>query len=226
MEKKSSSKGRAPEVRRYTVPTFDEEASAAPEPPAPSAPEPPLVSEEERQARSAARIAARESEGYERGYAAGLEQGRAQGSRELEETALRLEGLLRSLEGFREKRVGELLPDLVDLSVEIARKIIHKEVELDREVIVAVAQDALQKVGEKEESVVVKVNPLDYEIMLSRIDFLKSQSGLKEIAVEPYAAIAPGGCYIETRTGEVDARIEEQLKEVQDAVNAATDTEV
>jgi flagellar assembly protein FliH len=173
-----------------------------------------------------ARIKASESEGYEKGYAAGYDKGIKDGEKETALKIKRLEGIIRELEGFKRRRINELMPLIIDLSLEIAKKVVHKEIELDRNIVMYVAQDAVKKIEEGEENVVIKVNPLDYEVIIANINLLKEQSGLKDISVEPQSTISPGGCYIETRTGEIDARIEEQIKEVQDVIGTATDREV
>ena len=180
------------------------------------------LSEEELQAR----IKTLEDDARERGYtdgnAQGLAKGLAEGKDEVSASLKSLGEIMVALDKFRDNKLTELLPNIIELSLEIAKKIVHKEIELDRNLIVSVARDAIQKVGEKEEYVVIKVNQLDYEVMISYIDLLKEQSGLKNISVEPSAAISPGGCYIETPTGEVDARLEEQMKEVEDVISTAT----
>ncbi len=160
--------------------------------------------------------------GYSEGHTQGLAKGLAEGKDEVNASLKRLGEIVVSLDKFKENKLTELFPDIIGLSLEIARKIVHKEIDLDRNLIVSVARDAIQKVGEKEENVVIKVNQLDYEVMISYVDLLKEQSGLKNISVEPSSAISPGGCYIETPTGEVDARLEEQIKEVDDAISTAT----
>jgi type III secretion protein L len=104
--------------------------------------------------------------------------------------------------------------------------VIHKEIELDKNIVMYVVNDAIKKVREHEEKITIKVNPLDYEIMVSNIDVLKEQTGLKGISVEPASSISPGGCYIETHAGEIDARIEEQIKEVENAISTATNREM
>ncbi len=161
--------------------------------------------------------------GYAEGHAQGLAKGLAEGKDEVSAALKRLGEIIVSLDQFRENKLTELSPDIIELSLEIAKKIVHKEIDLDRNLIVSVARDSIQKVGEKEENVVIRVNQLDYEVMISYIDLLKEQSGLRNISVEPSAAISPGGCYIETPTGEVDARLEEQMKEVEDVISTATD---
>jgi len=160
--------------------------------------------------------------GYAEGQAQGFSKGLAEGKDEASASLRRLGEIIVSLDQFRENKLTELFPEIIELSLEIAKKIVHKEIDLDRDLIVSVARDAIRKVGEKEENVVIKVNQLDYEVMISYIDLLKEQSGLKNISVEPSAAISPGGCYIETPTGEVDAGLEEQMKEVENVIRTAT----
>lgn len=173
-----------------------------------------------------ARIKALESEGYEKGYAAGYDKGVKDGEKETALKLKRLEGIIKELDGYKGKKANELLPQIIDLSLEIAKRIIHKEVELDKNIVMYIAQDAIKKVEESEESIVIKVNPLDYEVIVANINLLKEQSGLKNISVEPQSTISPGGCYIEMQTGEIDSRIEEQMKEIHDVINTATDREV
>ncbi len=167
-----------------------------------------------------------EKEGYEKGYAEGYDKGVKDGEKETAAKLKRLEGIIKEIEGYKEKKVNELLPQFTDLSMEIAKKIVHKEIELDKDVIMHIARDAVKRIEESVEEVVIKVSHMDYEVMIAHLNELKEQSGLKNIIIEPQQAISPGGCYIETRTGEIDARIEEQTKEISDAVGTATNREV
>jgi flagellar biosynthesis/type III secretory pathway protein FliH len=71
---------------------------------------------------------------------------------------------------------------------------------------------------------IIRVNPADYDTMISNIDVLREETRLKDVTVEPSASVSPGGCTIETPSGEVDARIEEQIKEIGDAITTALDS--
>lgn len=215
MEKKSSLNNGHDSVKPYKPVQFEEDS-----------PIKSLLKKHETKEDIQARVKASESEGYEKGYAAGYDKGIKDGEKETALKIKRLEGIIRELEGFKGRRINELLPQIIDLSLEIAKKVIHKEIELDRNIVMYVAQDAVKKIEEGDENVVIKVNPLDYEVIIANINLLKEDAGLKNISVEPQSTISPGGCYIETRTGEIDARIEEQIKEVQDVINTATDREV
>lgn len=165
-----------------------------------------------------------EKTGYEKGHAAGYEKGLKDGENEVRARLARFGNIMLELETYREKKIDELMPQIIELSLEIAKKIIHREIDIDRNIIMHVAQDAIKKVGEKEGNIIIKVNPLDYEVMIANLDLLKEEAGVKSVIVEPLASIAPGGCYIETQTSEIDANIEEQIKEVTNAISTAVDS--
>lgn len=167
------------------------------------------------------RLKRRETEASERGYQAGLEKGAAEANARVNSVIDRLTSVIRNLENHASRQAEELAPLLVGLSVEIAEKVIHKSLELDREVVLAIAHDALQKVAETQDQVVIRVNPADYDLMRDRLTTLRESSGLKGITIEPDGSISTGGCYVETPSGAIDARIEEQLREAEDAVRTA-----
>jgi flagellar assembly protein FliH len=163
------------------------------------------------------KLARAEAEAYEKGMA----QGMASGQKMISEIAGRLESVIRSLEGFRDKKTAELLPEIIDLSLEIAKKIIQCNIEKDRGIIVSSVRTALAKLGGREDKIFIRVNPADYDIMLSNLDVLKEEFRLRDVTIEPVESVTAGGCFIETPSGDVDARIEEQLKEIRDAIATA-----
>ncbi len=156
---------------------------------------------------------------YEEGFSRGLEEGREK----IRSTVARIEAILDELESIKEKKVQELLPEIVDLSLEIARKIIRKELSVQRDVVLGVVRDALKKVGEGEEKITIKVNPEDYEVLVANFEEVRNNGRVRKVEIEPAPDISPGGCYIETERGDVDARIEEQLREIEDALRKAND---
>lgn len=174
------------------------------------------------------RIKAMEEEaltrGREKGHAAGYEAGLKEGEQETLKKLERLDGILRELENFKKKRMNEVLPALIELSLDVAKKIVHKEIELDRNIILDVARDAVMKAGEGEEQIIVKVNPQDYEVIVGGSATLKEHVGVREVVIESLASVTPGGCLIETRTGEIDATVDGKLKEVVDVIGTATNS--
>jgi flagellar assembly protein FliH len=166
------------------------------------------------------KIAKIEKDAFDKGYADGMKAG----SEAVRNTAQRLDSVITELEHFRDKKTDELMPDIIDLSLEIAKKIIFVNISKDRENIIAIAREALAKLGGTEEKILIRVNPDDYETMLTNLDSLRGETRLMDITIEPAANITPGGCFIETPSGEVDARLEEMIGEIGDAIATASNS--
>lgn len=188
---------------------------------------------QKKQELEAQRIAQLEKEAFQKGYSEGLQKAALEekvmleeGRKRIEETCQRLEDIIKRLDNYRRDAVEELLPEIINLSVEIASKIVRKEVELDRNIVSYIAQETLSKVEDTNETVTIKINPIDYDVIVEHLSVLKESSGLKHIVIEPVASIEPGGCLVETDKGEIDARIEEQIKEMADAVSTATNRDL
>jgi flagellar assembly protein FliH len=165
-------------------------------------------------------------EGFEKGSADGHNQALQEGQAAIDDSLIRLSSIIHEIERFKEKKLNDLLPLFLDLAKDMAAKIIRKEIEIDSNIVLSITKDAIKKIEENEEKVVIKVNPADYDIIIEKLASLKEQSGTKNISIETSPSISPGGCYIETATGEIDATIETQIKEVNNAVSTAADTEV
>ncbi len=177
----------------------------------------------------AERLAKIEREAFDKGYKEGLQKAAIEekalldeGKRKIDDICQRLNLLIERLSRYRQETVEELFPEVLNISVEIASKIIKKEVELDRNVVSYIAQECLSRVEETDANIVIKVNPADYDVIVEHLSMLKDSSNLKNLSVEPVASIEPGGCVVETDKGEIDGRIEEQIAEMADAVSTAT----
>jgi flagellar biosynthesis/type III secretory pathway protein FliH len=174
----------------------------------------------EKEKREKERLARIEKEAFDKGFARGIQEG----SQTIDAVAGRLDSIVTELEDFRRKKIGELIPDMINLSIEIAKKIIYSSIEKDRENVIAVTRDALARLGATDEKILIRVNPEDYDTMLTNLDSLRGETRLMDITIEPSASITPGGCFIESRTGEVDARVEEMIREIGDAISTASNS--
>ncbi|MBF0328304.1 MAG: hypothetical protein HQL10_04040 [Nitrospirae bacterium] len=167
------------------------------------------------------RVKIKEEEAYKAAYEKTLVIAKA----DIDDKLRNLERIIVSLEGFSAKLVDKLMPDIISLSSEIAKKVILKEVALDRTIVMNVAAEAIKKVSEREEQITIKINPIDYELIVANSEFFKDRSGLKDIVIEPAPSVSRGGCYIETQTGEIDARLEEKFKELDNVIDTSTNSQ-
>ncbi len=100
--------------------------------------------------------------------------------------------------------------DLVEFALEIAKKIVGREVTIDREIAVALVKVSLKKLHDRAIAE-VHLNPDDYEYVQANRQKLEFKGALDLIAD---ASISIGGCLIHTETGDIDARIESQFEEI------------
>jgi len=150
---------------------------------------------------------------FDEGYAKGKADGLEEGGRRVEPA---LEGFIesaRELGLFREKLLKNSEKDLVDLIIAAARKIVHKEISTDRDVIAAVIKSALKNLTDRKD-VIIYVNPEDHRFIAeNKKRFFGDVDDLKEISFLEDETIERGGCLIESKYGEVDARIKKQFDE-------------
>lgn len=154
------------------------------------------------------------AEGRAQGYAEGLERGRAEARREAA-GILEAAGNLARCIAQRERAIVEQAErDVVDLALTAAERIVRKRVREDAEIAVAVVREAVARVSGARQ-VRVRVSPLELEAVRSRRDeFMELLDAAAALEVVEDPRISPGGCVVETPTGNVDARIEEQIEAV------------
>lgn len=100
--------------------------------------------------------------------------------------------------------------EVVELALEIAKKIVGREVSRDRDIICALVKIALGKLHNRSIAE-VRLNPEDFLFVQTHREKLGFRGALE--LVED-ASITVGGCLIHTETGDIDARIESQFDEI------------
>lgn len=157
-------------------------------------------------------------EGLDQGRAEGLEQGIAEGrARAEEETAAlvaRATSLAENAGIDRRELLRNAEAEVVRLAIEIARKVIARELTVDPDSIARIAEAALQHVA-IDGLVKLRVHPDDHEALAAYWLRAHGESeGDRSFDVVADPAVAPGGVVIDTRAGTVDAQIETQLEEI------------
>ena len=116
---------------------------------------------------------------------------------------------------IRKETIEKTEERIVMLAIAMAEKIINQEVQTRKEIILGVLKGALKNIVDTD-GMRVRINPQDYRyVMEVKNDFLQSFNGLSKVVFEEDASIKRGGAIVETMFGEVDARLESQLKEIQ-----------
>ena len=146
------------------------------------------------------------------GYQAGLEQAQAD-----------IEDVKNSLSQFvctKQEVFDAIAPELLEISVEIAKKIIKKEIEQGPEVLFNTVVDVLKTSLSKEETkVTLRVNPAEVNEVKQAVPELINLAGIDtKIVVLADEEVSEGGCQITTTNGIVDATLESRMRVVLQAL--------
>jgi flagellar assembly protein FliH len=150
----------------------------------------------------------------EAAYLQGKEEGRREAKEEFENSLEMFAQALEEISRLRKTLLKNSTHDMLRLVLSIARQVIHTEISVNREVILATVSKALNS-AVRSDSYQIKVNPDELELVNEKKPFfLASINGLKNIVFEADPLIERGGCLVESELGEVDATIEGQLDEI------------
>lgn len=162
------------------------------------------------------------AEAQESGQKAGHAEGVDAAQREMDEMLGTMRGLIDMARAERHKIVEGAEPEIVKLAMGVAERILHKAVEIDREVVVAMAKAAISHLVNRE-SLTVRVNPIDLERMKAHRDEVLALGETKHMRVIEDQRIDPGGVIVETESGTLDAKVGTQVNEAKRILNLQED---
>lgn len=169
---------------------------------------------------SAAQIEAAASQ---RGLAAGEERGRDAGEASVREMVETMTQLLQSARAERSKVIESAEPELLKLATAIAERVVHAHLAVAPETVVELARNALQRLAGRE-TVVVRVNPRDIEILRAQRDRLLEVHDTEGLRIIADQRVDRGGVVVETEVGTIDAKISTQLREARRVLNVDDDS--
>lgn len=153
-------------------------------------------------------------EGYEKGRAEGYESGKAEVSRLIEQLHTIIDKAIEK----RNEIIDESETQIINLVLLIVKKVVKVISENQKNVVVNNVIQALRKLKSRGD-VVVKVNLRDVELTSEHIkDFMRMVENVKSITVVEDSTVDVGGCVIETDFGEIDARVQSQLHEIEEKI--------
>lgn len=159
--------------------------------------------ETEQTAREAVEAARRQ------GFAEGETQGRAQAGSELEPVLARLARSLEEISSLRPRLREEAESDVVQLSLAIARRVLHRELSLEPEAIQALVQVALDRLA-RQEIYRVHIHPAQESAVRGA---LSAHHSAVEVHADPRLEV--GALVFETNRGKMDASVAAQFEEIE-----------
>lgn len=145
------------------------------------------------------------------GYEAGILQARED-----------IEALREAISAFmnaKQEVFEYIAPDILEISIDIAQKIIKKEITQDPQMILDKITEILKTLSKEETKINLKVNPSQVSILKQSIPDILSDAGLDaRIIIVPDETVTEGGCVVTTANGIIDATIESQISIIKEAL--------
>lgn len=150
---------------------------------------------------------------YQEGYNLGLQQA----TTEIDN----FKNVLGAFMGAEDKVFNLIAPNILELSMSIAQKVIKHEAKIDIQIVEDTVMDALKMLSKNEPKIVLRVNPIQVQYLKDTLpEKIKSLGMETKLSVLSDEAITEGGCIIQTNNGMIDATIEAQLGIVQMALRS------
>jgi flagellar assembly protein FliH len=204
-----SSKARR--IDAATVQAFSWVEPGAPSTPArPPAPAVAAAAEKKAEADLEARRAAVERDAFAKGFAQGERAGAEAAGKRGEVMLRRLTETLDELTSLRAQMIHQTEHQMVQLALAVARRVVHREISLDRDLLVAMARVALDRLGESAQ-VTVRLSPEDFDATAAA---RASQWTGTNVTVVADSRVSRGGCRIESDLGAMDAGADAQIQEI------------
>lgn len=174
-----------------------------------------IIGKAQQQADIIVRTARAEAESiHQAARAEGCEAGLADGNQAAKELTARLETQLAELARERAALADSVEQEVLKLCVEAVEKIIRHEIKSDPRVVLRVIHACMRRVRDRG-SVAVRVNPAEVELVKShREELLAAADGLDNFTITDDRRITHGGCVVEASSGDIDARVETQINQI------------
>jgi flagellar assembly protein FliH len=155
-----------------------------------------------------------ERDAFAKGFAQGERSGQEAANQRGEAMLRRLTQTLQELTDLRAQMIRQTERQMVELALAVARRIVHREVSIDPDLLLAMARVALDRLGDAAQ-ITVRLNPDDYQATGgSRIVQLTASN----VTVVADGRIPRGGCQVDSDLGTLEAGIDAQIHEIAQAL--------
>ncbi len=155
------------------------------------------------------------------GYRKGYEQGRFQALAENEKALDEVQELMKALDRGRENLFHQYEQHLIDLALDIARRVVADRIEQDDESFVRIFKKAVEGLsGQK----IVRLTVSEHEIQFAteHAEYLRSMiQDAEKLEFQVLEDAAPGTLIVDTEDVVIDASVQKQLEVLEQAVQDA-----
>lgn len=155
---------------------------------------------------------------------AAKQEGYLEGINKAEKDIEELKSKFDEFYSYKDEVFDKVSECIMDIALEVAKKIINKEVQTNTEATLSIIKGAVEEVNQTENKITLKVMPKDVEIVRDKVpEIFEGNYFEAKISVIPDASIKEGGVIIETSNGLIDASIETQIAIMEKALKNKED---
>lgn len=157
-------------------------------------------------------------DGHAKGYEDGFEKAIKDGNADVNKVLEKLKKIIAETINKRNEIVDAAEAQVIEVAVLVAKRVVKTLTERDKGVVIRNIQEALRRIKGRTK-ITIRVNIDDLEIAARHKDeFYQMLDKIEGVTVLEDPNVDVGGCMIETDFGDIDARINTQLNEIETAI--------
>jgi len=161
-----------------------------------------------------------EKEAYEKGFAQGERAGREMGEKRFESVVKSFTEALQELRRIQEEWHEKNEQHLIELVCAVARKVVQREVSIDKSIISRMINAALKYAADHEE-IIIRIHPSDLEYASQQRSEIREGIGEdRNVRFEGDECVVRGDVIIESKRGIIETGIEKCFQEIENALRA------
>lgn len=154
------------------------------------------------------------AQGHAEGMKQGLQEGRAAGEEEMRRHARLLAEVLQRLHAPLEQLDREVVDQVTELAVAVARHIVRRELHIDPGQVVAVVREAMAALPAGAQDVRIYLHPEDAVLVRQALSVEDDEDGRRPWRIVDDPVLTRGDCRIQSEFSYIDATLERRLNRI------------
>lgn len=179
---------------------------------------------EESTAQALSEVDAITQKAHDEGFEAGRQEGYDDITKELQDKIIAVNDFTKCNFDIKGNIIKSAHLDIIQLVIQIAKKVCSKSLELDDNILKEITQNAIHTLKDKE-NITITINPEMAEKIYAISDELKENiPQLSSIKIVEDSSVSPDGTIVESPLSRVDSRVISQINEIAEKLMAKLDS--
>lgn len=151
-------------------------------------------------------------------YSRGVAEGRALAEGQLAQLVQGMGEAIAELTRFRHETMTRYQSELLDLALEVARKVVDRELEQHPEHWIQAIREGVRRAVDRDHIRIRVASPLHAFLREHLVELRGELDGVKDLELVEDPALPPSGCVVETSYGDLDLGVDSQIATIRGAM--------